>query len=302
MRRLFQSNFFFILLGVGVVLIWSTCYVTIKLSSHGDEPLTFAASRALLAGLVLLFLSAIRGCVIPPRSSWPWLAVCGLTGTSLALWSMFGSVPLEGSMIASILGNSQAILIAPLAVIFLKEKQGLWRWIFLGIGFFGLLLVVVGNNGGTGTLSGALIALSASLGLAVSSLVAKRLSGQMPALTLTTWQFLLGSVPLIGAALILEKPYNFNPTGSSLLGLTYLAVISSAGGSVVWNWLLKRIDVTPLTALTMLGPPLSLLLGLMIFNEQVAVAQWVGITIALASVACLQWGEGRSHSSQRPAK
>lgn len=282
------------LLGIGVVLIWSTCYVTIKLSSHGDEPLTFAASRALLAGLVLLLLSTSRRCVMPPRDTWPWLAVSALTGTSLALWGMFGSVPIEGSVIASILGNSQAILVAPLAMIFLKEKQSLRRWICLGIGFLGLLFVVVGNNAGTGTLGGALIALLASLGIAVSSLVAKRLSNRMSALTLTTWQFLFGSVPLIAAAIILEKPYYFRPTGSAFWGLTYLAIISSAGGSVVWNWLLKKIDVTPLTALTILGPPLSLLLSLLIFNELVSTVQWAGITIALMSIAYLQWNESRS--------
>ena len=83
---------------------------------------------------------------------------------------MFGSVPIEGSVIASILGNSQAVLVAPLAVIFLKEKQSFWRWIFLGTGFSGLLFVVLGNSGGTGTVRGSSIALLASLGIAISSL------------------------------------------------------------------------------------------------------------------------------------
>lgn len=293
MKVRFQSNAAIMSIGVGVVLVWSTCYVTIKLSSRGDEPLTFAASRALLAGLILLLTSTIRGCVKPPRDTWPWLAVSALTGTSLALWGMFGSVPIEGSVIASILGNSQAILVAPLAVIFLKEKQSLWRWVFLGIGFLGILFVVIESSNGTGTFEGSIIALLASLGLAFSSLVSKRLSGRMSALTLTTWQFLLGSIPLVGAALILENPYHFRPTGSALWGLTYLAVISSAGGSVVWNWLLKRVDVTPLTALTMLSAPLSLLLGLLIFDERVSIVQWAGITTALVSVLCLQRSERR---------
>ncbi|MEA9358482.1 EamA family transporter [Bacteriovorax sp. PP10] len=295
MKARFQSRATTISLGIGVVLIWSTCFVTIKLSSLGNEPLTFAAIRALLAGIVLLILSTLGGCLKPPSNTWPWLAVSALTGTSLALWGMFGSVPIEGSVIASILGNSQAILIAPLAVIFLNEKQTLWRWMCLGIGFLGLLLVIVGKSEGVGTLGGSLIALLASVGLAISSLVAKRLSGQMHALTLTTWQFLLGSIPLVVAAIIFERPYYFRPTDKALWSLIYLAVISSAGGSFIWNWLLKRIDVTSLTALTMLGPPTSLLLGLFIFDERVTMIQWAGITIALVSVTCLQWSEDPSH-------
>lgn len=296
MKAQSSTGLIFILLGVSVVIVWSTCFIAIKLSSPGNEPLTFAASRAILAAVVLLLLSTVKGCVKPPTKTWPWLALSALTGTSLALWGMFGSVPIEGSVIAGILGSSQAILVAPLAVIFLKERQSVWRWLGLGFGFLGLVFVVVGNRGGAGTFEGSLIALLASLGLAISSLVAKKLSGQMPALTLTTWQFLLGSVPLIGAALVFENPYQFKPTVSALWGLTYLAMISSAGGSVVWNWLLKRIDVTPLTALTMLGPPLSLLLGLLIFEERISTAQWVGITIALVSIAFLQWSEWEQRS------
>lgn len=294
MKMRFPSRFVVFFLGIGVVLVWSTCYVTIKLAGHSDEPLTFAASRALFAGVVLFLLSFMRGCAIPPRNTWPLLVLSAFTGTSLALWGMFGSVPIEGSAIASILGNSQAILVAPLAFIFLREQQTLWRWINLGIGFFGLLLVVLGNSGGSGTWAGSLVALAASLGLAISSLVSKRLSGQMPALTLTTWQFLIGSIPLVIAALIFERPQYFRPTGSALWGLAFLAIISSAGGSVVWNWLLKRIDVTPLTALTMLGPPLSLVLSLLVFNEQISMIQWIGIMTALMGVAALQWNETRS--------
>lgn len=291
MKSFLQSKLTLMLLGFSVVLVWSTCFVTIKLSSPGNEPLTFAASRAFLAGFILLFFATLKKCVRPPPNSWPWLALSAFTGTSLALWGMFGSVPLEGSAIASILGNSQAILVAPLAIIFLKEKQSLWRWLFLGVGFFGLWLVIVGNSEGTGSFKGALIALLASLGLAASALVAKKLSAQMPALTLTTWQFLLGSIPLILAAVIFEKPSLFRPSDHGLLGLTYLAIVSSAGGSILWNWLLKRVDVTSLTSLTILGPPLSLLLGLLIFKEPITTIQWIGFVTAIISVSLLGWTE-----------
>ncbi len=283
-----QLHVLYVTLGIFVVLIWSTCYVTIKLLSGQDEPLTFAAGRALLAGLVLLSISIAKSKILPPRDTWLWLILSGFTGTSLALWGMFGSVSSEGAIIASILGNSQVILVAPLAVFFLKEKLNFIRWLSLGVGFIGLILVVVANNNGGGRLGGSLIALSASLGLAVSSLVSKRLSSRMPALTLTTWQFLIGAIPLVAAALFFENPFYIWPDNRSLLGLVYLAVISSAGGSIAWNWLLKRVDVIPLTALTMLGPPISLLMGLLIFSEPVTPLQWTGIGIILLSLFFLQ--------------
>lgn len=122
------SNVLNMTLGIGIVLIWSTCYVTIKYISPGAEPLTFAASRALFAGTILLLLSIKKGCVKPPSNSWPWLMLTALTG-------MFGSMATEGSAIASILGNGQVILVVPLAVILIKEKSSLCRWVCLRIGF-----------------------------------------------------------------------------------------------------------------------------------------------------------------------
>lgn len=285
-------------LGGGVVLVWSTCFVMIKIVASGLPPLTFGAARALLAALALLAASAVRGCVMPPPGSWPWLLLSALTGTSLAFLGMFGSVPTSGTAIPSILGNSQVLIVAPLAMVFLGERHSAARWLGLLAGFLGLALVVAGPSQDAGSLQGSLLAFGGSIGLAASSLVSKRLAGRMPALTLTTWQFLLGSVPLAIAALALEDFPRLTPTVLSFGGLFYLGIISSAGGSIVWNWLLRRNDVTALTALTMLTPPLSLLLSLVLFSEAVSGVQWIGVGTVLVSVSWLQWHEGRCTSAK----
>ena len=281
-------------LGGAVVLVWSTCFVTIKISASGLPPLTFAAARALLAAFALLAVTVVKGGgIMPPSGSWPLLALSALTGTSLAFWGMFGSVPIEGTAIPSILGNSQALIVAPLATIFLGERHSATRWLGLFAGFLGLSLVVAGASQNVGSIQGALLALGGSAGLAISSLVSKRLIGRMSALTLTTWQFLLGAIPLIIAAIVLEGMPRFEPTTVAVGGLFYLGVISSAGGSIVWNRLLRQSDVTALAALTMLAPPLSLILSLLFFKESISLLQWTGVGAVLFSVCWLEWRENR---------
>jgi probable blue pigment (indigoidine) exporter len=156
-----------------------------------------------------------------------------------------------------------------------------------------LSLVVAGTNPDIGSIQGAFLALMGSLGLAVSSLVSKRLLNRMSPLTLTAWQFFLGAIPLIVAALIIDGLPRFEPTAIAVGGLFYLGVISSAGGSIVWNRLLKHSDVTALTALTMLTPPLSLILSLLFFNDSVSLIQWIGVAVVLASISWLELRETR---------
>lgn len=79
-----------------VVLVWSACFVVIKASLGDAPPLLYAALRALLSGLPLLGLATLAGKLRPPAALWPWLALLGITNTTLGLAAMFLSVGLAG--------------------------------------------------------------------------------------------------------------------------------------------------------------------------------------------------------------
>lgn len=77
----------------------------------------------------------------------------------------------------------------------------------LTVGLAGILLVTLPLLTGPDGLRfgrGAVLALASSAGLAVGTIVVKRLPRDAPILTLTAWQLLLGAVPLALASGLLE--------------------------------------------------------------------------------------------------
>lgn len=275
-------------LGVAVVFVWSTCFIAIRATAGDTAPMTYAAARALLAAGALMIIAAARGRLRPPAGSWPWLIGVGLTGTSLAFIGMFGGAESGETAIPSVVAGSQALFVAPLAALILKERLDAVRLTGMVIGFVGLTFVVVDASRGLGTLQGSLLALAAAVGLAISIVLAKQAVMRIGPLTLTAWQFVIGSVPLVALALRIDGVPTVDANATWVGGLIYLALISSAGGSLVWNWLLRSSDATRLAALTLLVPPLSLLLGMLVYREAVHPLQWVGVALAFAGVVCTE--------------
>ena len=187
-----------------VVLIWSSCFVIIKASQADAPPLLFGALRALLGGLPLLAVAAYTGRFLPPRGSWGWIAVLGLTNTTLGLAGMFLSVGAVGAAIPGVLANSQGLLVAPFAALLLGETLTRGRVLGLLLAVGGIALILPGDGGGLGSTGGAALALMAAGGLAAGNLVIKHIGLRVDALTATAWQYMLGGLPLLGASLMLE--------------------------------------------------------------------------------------------------
>lgn len=124
-------------IGLGVVLVWSACFVVIKASQGDVTPLLYGALRALLGDIPLLAVAAATGRLMPPPRLWQWLALLGLTNTTLGLAGMFLSVGLAGAAIPGVLANSQALLVAPFAARLFGER-------LTGARMPGLLLGIAG--------------------------------------------------------------------------------------------------------------------------------------------------------------
>ncbi len=183
---------------LGVVVVWSTCFVAIKGLDGAVPPLLAAALRALLAALVLLPLARFEGALMRPRSAWPWLVLLGVFNTTLGLAGMFLSVGLAGAALPAVLANSQALLVAPAAVWLFGEPLPARAVAGLVVGVGGIAWLFAASAGGSwGNTAGALLGLASALGLAAGNLLMKRLSREVAALSAVAWQFSIGGAGLL---------------------------------------------------------------------------------------------------------
>jgi len=276
-------------LGVITVLIWSACFVVIKASQGSAPPLHFAALRALVAGVPLLVVAASAGKLRPPIGGWAWIGALGLTNTTLGLAGMFLSVGVIGAAIPGVLANSQALLVAPFAALFFDEALSRGRVLGLLVGLVGVALVLSGDGEGLVTVKGVAFSLMAAAGIAVGNLVMKHIGRRVDALTATAWQYVLGGLPLLGWALVVEDPAELAWTRTFVAGLLFLGLIGSAGTSWLWYQLVRDGELIPLNGLTLLTPVFALGLALLIYRERLSVPSLAGVAATAGGVMWVSW-------------
>ncbi|GAB4430393.1 MAG: DMT family transporter [Chloroflexi bacterium OHK40] len=277
-----------LLIVLGLTLVYALCFVAIKDGLAFAPPLRFAALRGLVGGAALLgLLVASRRTLMPPRDSWPWITALAATATTIAFGAMFLSPGRTGAGVAAVLGNLQPVLVPALAATFLGERMSGGKWTALLLGLAGGILIAAPAFAGPAGVDGPLLALAASLGLAASSIIAKRMQPQLDVLQLTAWQLVAGSLPLLLVSAITEAGVAIAWNSNFLGLLLFLALPGTAIANAVWYWLIRQGDVGRLSMFFFLVPVLGLLLGATVFAEPIGLLEGIGVGLTLAGIGAV---------------
>jgi drug/metabolite transporter (DMT)-like permease len=137
----------------------------------------------------------------------------------------------------------------------------------------------------------------AALCWAIGTILIKRLRANTPVdlLTLTTWQMLLGAVPLILLSLIVpEPPTQWTMSYIGILG--FMSIFSTAMCWWLWIYILDRVPAWE-ASLSILGTPVvAILASRLTFGEQFKGTEIAGILLiggGLALLSLLGWAASR---------
>lgn len=280
---------------LALLLVTAVCFVAIKAGLGHTSPLLFAALRLLLGGLGLWLLLPFLGLpLLPARRHWPWLMGLALTASAFAYGAMFLSPTFTGAGIASVLGNTQPLLLVLLAAGVLGEPLSPLKVVALALGLAGVLLIAAPALAAPGAFAweGAGLALASALGLAVGSVLIKRLRPGRYLLTLSAWQLLLGSLPLFGVSLGWE-PGSVHFGLGFTLWLLFLALAGTAFVTAGWYWLIQEGDLGQLSNYLFLVPVFGLILAALFLGERFTPVQGAGLSLVLAGIGVAIRGERR---------
>lgn len=272
---------------IGLTAVSAVCFVLIKSASPFTPALAFAGLRTVIAGAALLaLLAALRQPLLPPRRAWPWIFALALISTSGGYAAMFLSPGRAGAGVASVLGNLQPIFVIGLAALALGERMTRLSWLTLGLGAAGAVLIAAPAlvGGAAHGFSGPALALAASLGFAVGSVLVKRLNLRSGLLALAGWQLLIGGLPLLAASAIFERGSPIVWSARFLVVLLFLALIGTSLATATWYWLIQREELGRLTVFLYLVPVFGLALSLMVYGEAIGVVAGAGIALVLVGV------------------
>ena len=268
--------------------LWSTGFVAARYATSDTGPLTFLAVRMVLAAAVLAVFATVRAAQRVDRRLIPWVVLAGLGMHVLYLGGVFVAID-RGlpSGVSALIAGLHPVLTALASRRVLGERLVRLQWIGVGLGFAGVIAVVVDrlltHSTGVTVMTMGASAVSV-LGMAGGTLVQRKKCSTMPLLWGTVVQYTSAAVVLSVLAVVWER-VDFRVTGRSLFALLWAVVILSIAAVLLMLWLLQRRAASQVTSLFFLTPALSAVEGAVLFGERLGALALVGLLISLLGVA-----------------
>lgn len=267
-----------IVLTAAAPAIWGATYLVTTEFLVPGYPVTFAALRALPAGLLLLVLTRS----LPPRA---WIGRVTLLGALnfTLFWSLLfvAAYRLPGG-VAATLGATQALIVILMARGWLGTPITAAALAAAGAGVAGVAMLVLGPDAALDPV-GVAAGIGGAVSMAAGTVLSRKWAPPVSALRFTAWQLTAGGVLLVPLALMLEPP--LPPlTAANWAGMIWLGLIGAALTYWVWFRGIARLEPGAVSILGMMSPVTAVLLGWVVLGQALSPVQIAGGVVVLASV------------------
>jgi drug/metabolite transporter (DMT)-like permease len=268
------------------VVLWSSGFIGAKYGLPYAEPLTFLLWRFVLVTLIMAAVTWLW------RAPWPanpgeagHIAVAGLLLHAGYLSGVFGAIHhgVSAGEIALIAGL-QPVLTAVAAGPWLGERITPRQWTGFGLGLMGVVLVVQHRLALHADPAGYGLALLALASITVGTLYQKRYCAHMDLRSGAVIQFAV-SAALLGVLAPLLETMVVRWSGEFLFALAWLVVVLSLGAITLLYLLIRRGAAARVTSLFYLVPPVTALMGFLMFGERLTVISSAGMVLTILAVA-----------------
>jgi len=274
---------------VTLCVVWSSTWLAIKIGLRDLPPISYAGIRFLVAIIVLFAVSAGRVGLLPRRGlDYLVLAFTGVLMFALNYGLLFWGELHVSSGLAAVLqatipmfGMLFAHLMLPDEPLQLHKLLGA----LLAVGGVALICERLLGFNGLMAFWGGLGIILGSASAAFSNVLLKARAIQLAPAMIAAWQMIFGAAPLLLIGLSVEgNPLRFHWSAVAISCILYLAVIGSALTFLLLYWLLPRMTVARLQAISLITPPGAVVLGWAVGGETFSLWSLLGACFVLAGV------------------
>ena len=267
---------------LAVTGLWGACYVVITWGLRDATALWYASLRAAVAGAVLLVIVHAQHRQ-SPRAFRDWLLVAGLAlgNVAVAFGGMFLATGGLATGVASVLANTQALLVLLPAWWLFGERVSWTRAGALVVALGGVFIVA----GGGIALDGAVLSLVAAAGITSGTLLARASGPHLDLVAVTAWHFAVGAAVLAVAAVSVDGAPAVSWTPRFMVSLAFLSLAGTAAPFVVWFVEVRNAPLGPVTAWTLLVPVFGVLFGIVVLGERFSGRVLVGLALVVGALA-----------------
>ena len=281
-----------------VYFFWGSTFVAIRYAVQFLTPGFVSGFRYLIAGVVLLLISRLRGGAISlSRRELLRALVLGLlllTGNNVLLgWAeryvTAGYAALLTASVPMLIAMAESFIPGGIPL----NRVG-WLGTALGVGGLVLLLMPVlrrglvlhGASGADHALTlGTVILIFGILSWVAGSLLSGRMPSTLPPLLASSWQMILagGINILIGTAAGGWRTARWTP--SLFAALLWLTLFGSLVGYSAYTYLLHTVPVAKVATYAYVNPIVAVMLSALFLHESLHGSQWIAMAVILVAVA-----------------
>ncbi len=281
-----EANTFDLSLLILLAIIWGSSFFNIKIATYSYDPITLALVRVIFASIPLLLLCKIKKIKIEAFSNnWNWYAIIGLCNIAIPFVLIAIGTAKINSYLAAILMSTTPLSGSILAHFFTQnEKLSFYKSIGVLIGFSGIILlffdkVIINNE----NYIYALITILGSTFYCIGGLLTLKLR-KMKNENVTTSTTLWSVIFLLPFSLILETPWNSEPTLASTLSLLYLGVVATGFAWLIRFRILTINGLVFQTQVAYLIPIFGIIFGYFLMDEIITWRVLASLVIILLGI------------------
>jgi drug/metabolite transporter (DMT)-like permease len=249
----------------------------------------FTAIRSLIIGIIFFVLIYFQGKSKQKefkKVSWKYLFAIAIIGGSFAFLFFFTGLSLTTAGRGAFLHKTLPIYTAVLAFLFLKEKVNQKQIFALLVMLIGLFLIYSATINPSEFWSnpslGDLLVIGATILWAIENTISRKFMIEGGSNYVVSFaRMFIGAVILFAIVIIQNKV-------GLLLTLTTQQIINLIISTVIlfgyvfsWYWSIKLINVSKASTILLIAPVISLIFGVLIFNEPTPLLQLLGSALIL---------------------
>jgi drug/metabolite transporter (DMT)-like permease len=273
-----QFNWLPVLIGL-FCLLWSFAFVAGKIGVTDCPPLLFLTVRFLLAGILILGISALRS----ERWDLGWrdvvvFSILGVANNALYLGLGYTGLQTVSAGLGGLVVSANPVFTAVLAAIFLGETLT-WRKVSgLLLGVAGVTFIVWHRlSVGTDHFDGIVFTLASLASIVAGTILFKVLSPKGSLWIGNGIQNISGGLAVLPFAAAFSHVGDVVPSARLVGAFAFLVLGGSILAYLLWFHLLKVCGATAASAYHFLMPPLAMFFAYLVLGEHVELRDLLGI-------------------------
>lgn len=283
-----KDNIKIILVFALCCLIWGSTWLGIKASLFSLSPFYSVGFRFVIASVLVLFFVRFKKLKVQTdKTSVKLYLVMAFFSYVIPYGLVYWAEQFVPSGLAAVLFGVYPFFVLLFSYMALPGEQiNIFKVLGIIIGFCGTLVIFSENLGGDVSfyLLGMAALILSAITQAGNSVVIKKYGSYLNPLSMNFIPMFIAGVLFLVLAFFIEDFSKQVFDTNAYVSVLYLAFFGTVVTFTSYYWLLKRISVIILSLISFINPVIALILGWIIFNEQLSSRDLLGSVLVLTGL------------------